>query len=168
MSNESAAHASIEKFKKELADAKAAGIKCGCNCGGFIDFEEKVNHLEHVFHPCKKCGLLHDKYGHVVFFKTFNVGYHKDSLINYKQCDPDKFFDYSDEKKPANHDPQDTPCQDINCTGRIDTTLEFHYGLKIYSLCKKCSLLHTKNGSRQIFSHPFRGYFVNGKIVFNE
>lgn len=169
MLNESATPSYHDKFMKKLEEDKKAGINCGCgNCDGFIDFEKAIDHLGSVFHPCKKCGLIHNYYGHVVFFKAFSIGYSKDLRVEYEPCELSELSN-NDTKKPLeNPNPTVLPCQGKDCAGSVDITQEFQHGFEMYSLCKKCGLIHTKNGGRQLFHYPVRGYFRNEKIVFQK
>lgn len=153
---------SIEKFRKKIEDAKAKGIGCGCNCGGLVDFEKPINHLESVYYSCDKCGLIHDSHGHAVFFTAYSRGYYKDGKTAYE---PGAFPDDTQETG-KDVDPKVAPCQDNACAGIVDTTEEILVAFDTFGICKKCSLLHTKTGGRQLFTYAVRGYFRNGKIVF--
>lgn len=167
MSNQSAARDSIEKFKKELADAKAAGIECGCGCGGIIDFKNEYRHSEKsVCYPCEKCGLLHDFRGHLIFFKSYTKGYDKGSRVEYETATFPK-----DNPKEISKDvnPKASPCHDSPvCPGVVDTTKLKLLAFTEYGVCNKCNLLHTKTGTLTLFFKYVRGYLRNGKVVFQE
>ncbi|MFZ2154239.1 MAG: hypothetical protein WAV16_03345 [Candidatus Moraniibacteriota bacterium] len=163
MSSQDIAQASINSFKKKLEDAKAAGIQCGCNCGGSVDFKKELIHWGKTCHPCEKCGLLHNDFGRVISFANCCKGYSRNNHVEYEVG---LFNNNIIKGSGENIDPKAFPCQDDTCTGSVDTTWEFHYDFKIYSICKKCGLIHTKTGDRHLFSCLTRGYFRSGKIFF--
>lgn len=155
----------VEKMGQKFENAKKEGIQCGCKCGGWVDFEKPIPYAGGIFYPCKKCGLLHNSHnGSVAFFTRYSRGYHyKDVRVEYE---PVAFSDEVVVKTEGNINPKAVPCKDNSCTGVVDTTSKILIAFTEFTVCKKCSLIHTVNGDRQLFTYSANGYSKGNEIVF--